>query len=139
MSLSAAVADALSRGEYVLDIFAAGPELYVFRSGRHTAHLDNVLEILACVEESRRNPFALVAPALVDELANISTVICVLLDWDADRQALVRRAAEAGCATKVVVVRRGRTTMPTGGDEDWTGPIRVLHPKDIEGGGIDVL
>ena len=139
VSLSAAVADALSCGEYILDIFAAGPELYVFRSGRHTTHFENVLEILACVEESRRNPFALVAPALADELANISTVICVLLDWDADRQALVRRAAEAGCATKVVVVRRRRTTMPTGDDEDWTGPIRVLHPKDIEGGGIDVL
>jgi len=38
ISLTASIADALSRGEYLIDLFAAGPELYVFRAGRHTAH-----------------------------------------------------------------------------------------------------
>jgi hypothetical protein len=68
ISLSASVADALSRGEYLIDLFAAGPELYVFRAGRHTAHFENILEIVACVEACRRNPFETIAPALADEL-----------------------------------------------------------------------
>lgn len=112
ISLSASVADALARGEYILDIFAAGPELYVFRSGRHTAHFENVLEILACLEACRENPFTTVAPALADELANISTVICVLLDWDEARMQLVRAAQEAGCSVKILLVRDAPPTIP---------------------------
>jgi uncharacterized protein (DUF58 family) len=135
VSLSASVAEAISHGEFILDIFAAGPELYVFRSGRHTAHLDNVLEILACVEECRRNPFAVVAPALAGELGNISTVIFVLLDWDEDRRNLVRLAAEAGCATKVVVIRRGPTTLPVDADSS-AGSISLLTPKQVQNGEI---
>ena len=81
ISLAAAVADALARGEYIIDIFAAGPELYTFRAGRHTAHFENTLEILACVDACRTNPFRVVTPALMEELTSISTVICVFLDW----------------------------------------------------------
>jgi len=139
VSLSAAVAEAMSRGEYVIDIFAAGPELHVFRSGRHTAHFENVLEILACIQESRLNPFDTVVPALAEELANISTVICVLLDWDQTRRALVRRAVEAGCATKVLVVARDGRAPNVAADEDWAGPIRVVSPAEVNEGGIDLL
>ncbi|MCA9015550.1 MAG: DUF58 domain-containing protein, partial [Planctomycetaceae bacterium] len=57
ISLTASIADALSRGEYLIDLFAAGPELYVFRAGRHTAHFDNVLEILSCVDRCPDDPF----------------------------------------------------------------------------------
>lgn len=139
VSLSAAVADALSRGEYIIDLFAAGPELYVFRAGRHTAHLDNVLEILACVEECRRNPFEVVAPALSDELGNISTVISVLLDWDASRQRLLRAAVEAGCGVKTFIVRDGPTTEPYEAAEDWAGPIVQLSCADVLRGGLERL
>jgi uncharacterized protein (DUF58 family) len=139
VSLSASVADALSRGEYIIDIFAAGPELYVFRAGRHTAHLENVLEILACVDECRTNPFEKVTPALTDELGNISTVVCVLLDWDQSREALMRAAVEAGCSTKVLLVRDSPPTMDCGPAEDWLGPILRLTPAEVFAGGIEQL
>ncbi|HQM49639.1 MAG TPA: DUF58 domain-containing protein [Candidatus Hydrogenedentes bacterium] len=139
VSLAASVADALSRGEYIIDIFAAGPELYVFRAGRHTAHLENVLEILACVDECRTNPFDKVAPALTDELGSISTVVCVLLDWDASREALMRAAVEAGCSTKVILVRDKPPAMDYGPAEDWLGPILSLSPSEVFAGGIEQL
>lgn len=139
VSLSASVADALSRGEYIIDIFAAGPELYVFRAGRHTAHLENVLEILACVEECRTNPFDKVAPALHDELGNISTVVYVLLDWDPSREALLRAAIEAGCSTKVLLVRNSPPTMDYAPAEDWLGPVLQLSPAEVFAGGIEQL
>jgi len=136
VSLTASIADAMCGGEYIIDIFAAGPKLYVFRAGRHTAHFDSVLEILAAVRETRHSPFREVAPALADELGNISTVVCVLLDWDEERRRLVRLAVEAGCAVRTVVIRRRPPTLPVAADEAWAGPIPVLHPREVQKGGI---
>ncbi|NIA13872.1 MAG: DUF58 domain-containing protein [Nitrospiraceae bacterium] len=138
VSLSASVADVLARGEYIIDLFAAGPELYVFRAGRHTALFENVLEILACVDVCRKSPFETITPALAEELGNISTVICVLLDWDADHERLVRAAAEQGCSVKVLIVRDGPTTLPYT-HHDWAGAISQYAPSDIAKGGIEVL
>ncbi len=139
VSLTAAVADALSRGEYIVDIFAAGPELYVFRAGRHIAHLDNILEILACVDECRTSPFETITPAIAGELANITSVICVLLDWDADRERFVRAAVESGSAAKVLIVRDGPTTEPFAEAESWAGPIKAFSAADVGSGGIEEI
>ena len=136
ISLSAAVADVLSRGEYLIDLFAAGPELYVFRAGRHTAHFENILEIVACVEACRRNPFETIAPALADELTNISTVIGVFLDWDASRRHLARTAVESGCSVKLLIVRDGETSEPIDFDEGQVTPLSIAQ---IRQGGIEVL
>lgn len=138
ISLSASIADALSNGEYVIDIFAAGPKLHVFRAGRHTAHFENVLEILACVDPCRKSPFDVVTPALCDELANISTTICVFLDWDKERQDLVRAAVESGSRVKVYIVRDSKPSRPV---EQADGVYGITHykPSDIMGGGIEVL
>lgn len=136
ISLSASVADALSRGEYLIDLFAAGPKLYVFRAGRHTAHFDNILEIVACVDACRDNPFDEVAPALADELGNISTVIGIFLDWDRTRRELARTAVEMGCSVKILIVRDGETTEPIDFEE---GSVVALTISQVRGGGIEVL
>jgi uncharacterized protein (DUF58 family) len=136
ISLSASIADALSRGEYLIDLFAAGPELYVFRAGRHTAHFENILEIVACVDACRSNPFQTVAPALADELTNISTVVGVLLDWDASRRQLVRTAVEMGCSVKILIVRDGPTSEPIDFDE---GSVIQLSVAQVNEGGLEVL
>ena len=138
VSLSAAIADALARGEYIIDLFAAGPELYVFRSGRHTAHFENVLEILASVDACRVSPFRKVTPALSEELASISSVICVFLDWDTERVNLVRAATDAGCSVKVVVVRDEAPTIPYHG-AGLRDAITHYRPQTIRGGSIDTL
>jgi uncharacterized protein (DUF58 family) len=136
VSLSATVADALAHGEYIIDLFAAGPELHVFRAGRHTAHFENVLEILACVGPCRDNPFQKVTPALVNELASVSTLVCVFLDWDADRAALVQSALEAGCSVKVLIVRNGETTLPVGAEG---AVFQQLTPEQVQAGGYSSL
>lgn len=139
VSVTAAIADALAQGEHLIDLFAAGPELYVFRSGRHTAHFDNVLEILACVDHCRKNPFESIAPAVADELGNISTVICVLLDWDRSRELLIQAAAEARCTIKIVVIRDGETSVPISGAEAWTRDVSQFTPNDVRQGHLETL
>lgn len=112
ISLVASVADALSRGEYIIDLFAAGPELHIFRSGRHTAHFENVLDILAGLEHSRSEPFEKLGPALLDELRQISTVVGIFLNWDGQRRQLVQAAVEAGSRVRILIVRDGPTDLP---------------------------
>ena len=136
VSLCAAVADVLARGEFIIDLFAAGPELYVFRAGRHTAHFENVLEILSCLDPCSENPFETVTPALEGELGNISTLLCVFLDWDESRAALVRAARECGCSVKVILVRDGE---PTSSPEGAGFEIAHYRPEQVRGGGIEVL
>ncbi len=139
VSLSAAITEALSRGECIIDVFAAGPQLYVFRAGRHTAQFENILEILACVDRCPSAPFDVLGPAVADELASISTVICVMLDWDEPRRQFVLAAAAAGCRTKVIVVRDGETTLPFADDEKWAGPFAVCRPQDVAEGMVQEI
>lgn len=134
ISLSAAVADALTRGEYIIDIFAAGPELYTFRAGQNIAHLENVLDILSCVEACRRNPFDKVVPALSEEIANIATVICVFLDWDESRRELVRMAEEAGCMVKTIVIRKEHRAFRVA--PDAAGEMSFFTPEDVVAGKV---
>ena len=136
VSLAASVAGALSHGEYIIDIFAAGPELYVFRAGRHTAHFDNVLEILACVDACRNNPFDTISPAVTEELGNISATICVFLDWDESRQQLARQIVEAGSSLKVIIARDGETTAPLHAAE---GDVSQYSVEQIQKGGLEIL
>ncbi|MBN1516775.1 DUF58 domain-containing protein [Candidatus Sumerlaeota bacterium] len=139
ISITAAIADALSRGEYLIDLFAAGPELYTFRAGRNVAHLDNMLEILACVEPCRFNPFEAIAPPLAEELGNITTMIGVFLDWDETREQLVRAAVEAGCSVKLIVVRNSKTTRPLDQALEFTQDVRQLSADEIERGALESL
>lgn len=71
-----------------------------------------MLEILAAVDVSREDPFAQVSPAVAEEMQQISTAVCIFLDWDDARRELTDRILEAGCALKVIVVRDGETTLP---------------------------
>lgn len=136
ISLSASIADSLSATEHLIDIFAAGPELYVFRAGRQLAHFDNVLEILASVAPCEHDPFAKVTPAVADELASITTAICVFLDWDDSREELVRTIVEAGCQLKLIIVHDGPVEKPF---PDDAGEVIVLSPSQIQSGGVESL
>ena len=136
ISLSASVADSLSVTEHLIDIFAAGPELYVFRAGRQLAHFDNVLEILASVAPCEKDPFTKVTPAVADELTSITTAICVFLDWDGSREELARTIIEAGCQLKLIIVRDGDVSKPLPED---LGEVILLTPAQIQNGGIESL
>lgn len=142
VSLSASVADALARGEFIIDLFAAGPELHIFRAGRNTAHLENVLEILAAVGRCKENPFTKLGPALINELGQISTVVCVFLRWDETRKQLVRSAQEAGCSVKVLLIHDPQTQTNTHELQDLSNTgldVAVYTPQQVLEGKIDEL
>ena len=133
ISLGAAVADVLSRQEYVVDIFAAGPDLYHFQAGRSLAYLDDILDVLACVDACPTSPFQTIGPALLAEIAQLSTAVVVMLDWDAERREFVRQIQEQGVEVKLVVVRDGEPSLPLTGVQA-AGGVHRFTPAQVEGG-----
>lgn len=138
VSLAAAVADALSREEYIIDIFAAGPELYHLQSGRSLAYLENVLDILACLEPCHEKPFEKMAPIIGEHLENLTTTIVILLDWDEAREAMVRSIRDHGSAVKLIIVRDGPTTLDVAGADALCQGVQVVG-SDEEAAGIEAL
>lgn len=132
VSLTAAISDVFSRGEYLLDVFAAGPDLHIFRTGRHTTSIDAVLEILAGVPACRVNPFPRMTAALGVEFPQVSAVVCIFLGWDEWRRQLVQAALESGCRVKVVIIQRASNNpLP---DSLPEAEVLRLTPEQIECG-----
>ena len=105
VSLAAGIADALARREHIIDLFAAGERLYHFQSGRALARLDNVLELLACVESVPRVDFSVVTGQLALQARQLSSIVFLLWDWDEARSRACQRLRETGCGLRPIVVR----------------------------------
>lgn len=114
ISLTAGITDALARKEYIVDIFAAGDEVHHFQAGRAIAHLDNILELLACVEAGRKLDIGALDAALIPEADRLSAVIMIMMDWDDQRSKLVQRFKAQGLAVRIICMKPG--VRPSGVD-----------------------
>ncbi len=132
ISVLAAVADHMSRSEEVVDIFAAGPDLYEVSAGRSLGYLDNVLDVLACLEPCHEPPFEVLGPRLGERLARLTTVVAVVLDWDERREAFLRQVRSMGVAVRTFIVHEGSTRLPFEAMGDVLGPITRLTPGQVE-------
>ncbi|MGE0455165.1 MAG: DUF58 domain-containing protein [Vicinamibacteria bacterium] len=132
LSLAASHAEFFSRGEYVVDVLAAGPQLYDLSAGRSLAHFENVLDVLASLEPTRGPAFEAIAPHLFERLSRISTLVAILLDLDPARVELLRRARELGTELRTLVVRQGPPSLAPEGLLAQLGEIELWAPADVE-------
>jgi len=138
ISVCASVSDWLARKEYVVDILAAGPDLYHLQAGRHLAFIDQILDILACVDSGPNDGFDRIEPELGQNLASIGAVICVFLDWDAARQKFAHTIRDLGAAMKIIIVRNAPCTLDPFTDEARLGSVHVVTSEEVTRG-IDVI
>ena len=138
VSLCAAISDWLSRREYIVDLLAAGPNLYHLTAGRSLAYLDQILDILACLRMTPAEPFSVLEPEIQEHLSQITTVICVFLDWDEPRRALALRLEAEGAGVKAIVVREGPCTLDPSADAGGVGSLTVLSRADFAAGVADL-
>lgn len=136
VSLCASIGEHMAHREYIVDLFAAGPTLHHLMESRGLTTLDQILDILACVESSDQEPFSLLEPELGANLEKINAVFCVLLDWDETRRAFVESMRASGAGVKVVVVRDAPCALEP--DADGADFIAVISRADFAAG-IDVL
>ena len=132
ISVLASIADFFSRSEYIVDILAAGPDLYEVSAGRSLAYLENILDVLACLEPCSDPPFQTIGPHLFEKLAQITTVVAVLQDWDPVRLDFLRQVKELGTAVRVIVVHDGPTREPWQQVGPELGEITHMSPDDVE-------
>jgi uncharacterized protein (DUF58 family) len=104
LSLTAALSHHLAHGDYIVDIFAAGPSIYHFKGGRSLAQLDQILDILACIEANRKEPISKLEEAIVEEIASIGSAMLLLLNWDESRKKLVEQLQVYGVALKIIII-----------------------------------
>jgi uncharacterized protein (DUF58 family) len=134
VSVSAAVSDYMARQDYLVDIFAAGPNLYHLTAGRSLAYLDQILDILACVNENPNEPFDVIEPQIAELLARLSTVICVFLDWNTTRREFAIRLHHHGVAVKVIICRDEACSIDPSSDAELFGEIPRISQADFDRG-----
>jgi Uncharacterized conserved protein (some members contain a von Willebrand factor type A (vWA) domain) len=103
VSVTASVSDYMARQEYLVDLFAAGPDLYHLSTGRGLAYLEQILDILAVVETTPSEPLSAIEPELLAHLSRITTVICVFLCYDEVRREFVEKLRANGVGVKVIL------------------------------------
>jgi uncharacterized protein (DUF58 family) len=136
LSLTAALVDFLTRDEYVVDIFAAGGEVFHFQAGRSLACLESILDILACIEPNHGMTVdALITPVL-SEIQSIGNCLVILPCWDDARHKFIMTLRECGIAVKLIIIdegekwRRSKETVPVPAD------ALVLNAADILAGKV---
>jgi uncharacterized protein (DUF58 family) len=132
ISVVASIADHFSRGEYIVDILAAGPDIYEVSAGRSLAYLENILDVLSCLDPCGQPPFEGIGPALFDKLAQITTVVAVLLDWDAPRENFLRRVKSLGTSVRAIIVHQGETHQPWQHAGEELDEVSHLTPEEVE-------
>ncbi len=124
ISTAAGIADAIAKKDYIIDLFAAGDTLHHFQMGRALAHLENLLELLAGVEESKQVNFPQLFEQLTPHLKQLSSMIILLGDWDQRRQELCRAIEATGTQIRVLIFKDKPLTLNP--DRDVT----LLHAAD---------
>ncbi len=132
ISVCAAVCDYMARSDYIVDLFAAGPNLYHLTAGRSLAYLDQILDILACVDAAAEEPFDTLEPEVIQNLSRITTIVCVFMEWDEARRAFVDRLRREGAGVKVICVRDAACAMDPTAAAD--GHTVVINAATFAGG-----
>jgi len=134
ISLSAAVADYLCNKDYIIDLFAAGPNIYKFRSGRSLAYLNNILDILSCLEPTKEQTFTTFSEEVYQEISHISSAVLILLHWDKSREDLIKQLTINGVSVKTIFITNSKT------DTSKIPPqIITIDEKDIHTGKCKIL
>lgn len=116
VSVAASFACTVLTQESLLDLLFVGQQSYCFTAGRGLAHADQMLEILAAVQNCADRPFAALEHLVLNHAARVSGCICVLQRWDAPRQSLVKKLRALNVPLLVlVVVPPGGKISPAGG------------------------
>ncbi len=132
ISVVASVADFFSRSDHVVDIFAAGPDIYEVSAGRSLAYLENILDVLACLEPCREPAFDVVGPALFEKLGQITSVVAVIRDWDRPWAEFLRWVKAMGVELRIIIIRDAPTQEDWSAESDSLGDMSVLRPRDVE-------
>jgi uncharacterized protein (DUF58 family) len=133
VSVAASFACTILTQESLLDLLFIGNQSYCFTSGRGVAHTDQMLEILASVQNCADKKFEELEQLVLNHIAVVSGCICVFQRWDDDRRQLVKKMRAIGVPLLVlVVVLPGAKKPEPGPMHDEPDNFRVLEIGRIQ-------
>jgi uncharacterized protein (DUF58 family) len=110
-SLLAPLAERPNGPDGLLDLILCADGVRVLTAGRGLLSTTAMLEILACAEPQPADAFAQLADTIRARADRQSTCLCVLLDWDHGRRALVEQLRRAGLPMTVLVIAGANTPV----------------------------
>ncbi len=125
VSVAASFACTVLTQESLLDLLFVGNQSYCFTAGRGLAHADQLLEILASVNNCADKGFETLAQLVLRHIAVVSGCICVLQRWDEPRRSLVEKLKALGVPLLVLII------VPPGGGISGAGGELVGAPGAI--------
>jgi len=81
VEVAASLVDYFDRNEFIIDLFAAGPDIYYLQSGMGLSHMEQVLDLLSCVEPSAKDSFPRIDEPLRSLFGRLSGLVLVGADW----------------------------------------------------------
>jgi uncharacterized protein (DUF58 family) len=133
VSVAASFACTVLTQESLLDLLFVGSQSYCFTAGRGLAHVDQMLEILASVENCADKDFGTLEQLVLNHISAVSGCVCVLQRWDEPRQRMVKKLRALGIPLLVlVVVRPGEKKPDAGPLRDEPENFHVLEIGQIE-------
>jgi uncharacterized repeat protein (TIGR01451 family) len=112
ISFAASAAHALAREDAIIDLFAAGSDVFRFTAGRALAHVEQIMEILSCIQPEDELNIQAAEAMLLPEAGQLSAVLFVIVQWDEKRARLVHAMRDRGVAVRVLILRP--TKLETG-------------------------
>jgi len=109
VAVASSLACSLQTRESLLDLMFVGDQAYCFTSGRGISSAERMLEILAAVQPCREHPFEHLASLVLNRTASLTSIICILLKWDDERQEMIRRLKALSIPLKVLVIANRNT------------------------------
>ena len=112
LSLCAAIVEALSRSDRILELLIAGPEIHRFVSAGRVGYLEDVLDLLAGIEPAASDPLELLGPLLIEEIRSIESVCLVLTRWHDGWDRLVQELEAWNVGVKILLVTPAGRRVP---------------------------
>jgi len=104
VSVAASFACTIEEQDSLLDLLVIGPQAFTYTVGRGVGSLEKMLEILAGVRACQDRPFSVLENLVLGHGSELSGCLCVLLDWNEERQRLVRKLQQTQIPVKVTVI-----------------------------------
>ena len=104
ISVAASFACDFHTQESLLDLMFVGLESYCFTSGRGLGDSEQMLEILAGVRACQDKTFDYLTAAVFERLSMLSGCICILINWDKEREKLIKQLQQFNIPFLVLLI-----------------------------------
>jgi uncharacterized protein (DUF58 family) len=132
LELTAALAEYFSHGEAAVELFAVGPEVHHFETGRGTNNFDALCDILSGIEPSPSPALSQLEPEVFRNISDVGGAVVILIGDDQERRNFVGKLRESGVSLRVFLI----SDNPTGEiPAEWF----VISPQAIRSGKVKSL